>query len=145
MVLPDSGGASPTPPYSGYRPTQQLAGTGLSPCAARIPIRFPLTASALCLSYNPVRTVIRTVWANPRSLATTWGITVVFSSSGYLDVSVHQVRPLAGSHASHGRVAPFGHPRIVSLCADPRGFSQLTTSFFASESLGIPRMLLFAS
>ncbi|GMK49210.1 hypothetical protein PghCCS26_63400 [Paenibacillus glycanilyticus] len=28
------------------------------------------------------------VWANPRSLAATDGITFVFSSSGYLDVSV---------------------------------------------------------
>ena len=31
------------------------------------------------------------VWANPRSLATTYGITIVFFSSGYLDVSVPQV------------------------------------------------------
>ena len=32
------------------------------------------------------------VWALPRSLATTRGITIVFSSSGYLDVSVPPVR-----------------------------------------------------
>ena len=31
------------------------------------------------------------VWAIPISLATTLGITIVFYSSGYLDVSVHQV------------------------------------------------------
>ena len=31
------------------------------------------------------------VWALPISLAATLGITVVFSSSGYLDVSVHRV------------------------------------------------------
>ena len=31
------------------------------------------------------------VWALPRSLAATYGITVVFFSSGYLDVSVHRV------------------------------------------------------
>ena len=31
------------------------------------------------------------VWAPPISLAATLGITVVFSSSGYLDVSVHRV------------------------------------------------------
>ena len=31
------------------------------------------------------------VWALPRSLAATYGITVVFSSSGYLDVSVYRV------------------------------------------------------
>ena len=31
------------------------------------------------------------VWALPRSLAATYGIIVIFSSSGYLDVSVHRV------------------------------------------------------
>ena len=34
------------------------------------------------------------VWALPRSLAATYGITVVFFSSGYLDVSVHRVPPV---------------------------------------------------
>ena len=42
-------------------------------------------------SYNPEIAVTKSVWAIPRSLATTWGITIVFSSSGYLDVSVHRV------------------------------------------------------
>ena len=36
------------------------------------------------------------VWAVPRSLATTYGITIVFSSCGYLDVSVLRVRPPKG-------------------------------------------------
>ncbi len=86
--------------------------------------------------------MIRQVWALPISLATTLGITVVFSSSGYLDVSVRRVCPLAGPWSPTRGVAPFGYLRIVSLCADPRSFSQLTTSFVASESLGILRMLL---
>ena len=43
-------------------------------------------------SYNPALALTNTVWANPLSLATTQGITIVFSSSGYLDVSVPQVR-----------------------------------------------------
>ena len=42
-------------------------------------------------SYNPGRSVNRPVWANPISLAATIGITFVFSSSGYLDVSVPRV------------------------------------------------------
>ena len=45
-------------------------------------------------SYNPAHAVTPAVWAAPRSLATTCGITVVFSSCGYLDVSVPRVRPL---------------------------------------------------
>ena len=45
----------------------------------------------LCRSYNPTCAVTPVVWANPRSLATTWGITIVFFSYGYLDVSVPHV------------------------------------------------------
>jgi hypothetical protein len=43
-------------------------------------------------SYNPVYAVTYMVWASSISLATTLEITVVFSSSAYLDVSVQQVR-----------------------------------------------------
>ena len=43
-------------------------------------------------SHNPETTEVVPVWANPRSLAATDGITIVFSSWGYLDVSVPPVR-----------------------------------------------------
>ena len=43
-------------------------------------------------SYNPEGAETPTVWAIPRSLATTCGITFVFFSYGYLDVSVPHVR-----------------------------------------------------
>ena len=44
-------------------------------------------------SYNPARCVATpAVWALPLSLATTRGIIVIFSSCGYLDVSVPHVR-----------------------------------------------------
>jgi hypothetical protein len=49
----------------------------------------------------PLRTP---VWALPRSLAATTGITVVFFSSGYLDVSVPPVclpSPISFSHGCH--------------------------------------------
>ena len=58
------------------------------------------------------------VWPLPRSLATTSGISVDFSSSPYLDVSVQAV-PLVYlciqyTMTGHnpGRIAPFGNPRI---------------------------------
>ena len=44
--------------------------------------------------YNPGLAVTNPVWACPRSLATTWGIIVIFCSSGYLDVSVPRVCPI---------------------------------------------------
>ena len=43
-------------------------------------------------SYNPTVAGTIVVWAFPRSLATTCGITIVFFSCGYLDVSVPRVR-----------------------------------------------------
>ena len=49
-------------------------------------------------SYNhPIAETIG-FWAIPVSLATTQGITIVFSSSGYLDVSVLRVRFTGGLH-----------------------------------------------
>ncbi len=45
-------------------------------------------------SYNPNFAVTKLVWANSRSLAATNEITIVFSSSGYLDVSVPRVNLL---------------------------------------------------
>jgi hypothetical protein len=42
-------------------------------------------------SYNPNLAVTILVWAPSRSLTTTWEIIIIFSSSGYLDVSVHRV------------------------------------------------------
>ena len=43
-------------------------------------------------SRNPDTTEVVLVWATPRSLAATYGITIVFFSWGYLDVSVPPVR-----------------------------------------------------
>ena len=42
-------------------------------------------------SYNPITPVSVMVWALSRSLATTYEIIVIFSSSAYLDVSVQRV------------------------------------------------------
>ena len=50
-------------------------------------------------SYNPALAVTNSVWARPRSLATTWGIIVIFCSSGYLDVSVPRVCPYISEDA----------------------------------------------
>ena len=56
----------------------------------------PMRSSVLCRSYNPGRASTLPVWAPPRSLTTTWGIIVIFSSSAYLDVSVQRVSLLPG-------------------------------------------------
>ena len=52
---------------------------------------------------------------------------------------------LAGYHAFSMVGCPIRTSTDQFLFADPRSFSQLITSFFASESLGIPHTLLFTS
>ena len=73
-----------------------LARTGLSPPMARLSSRFRFVARRMSWSYNPAAAETATVWADPISLAATLGITLVFSSSAYLDVSVRRVRPPCG-------------------------------------------------
>ena len=94
-------------------------------------------------SYNPSFAETNLVWAVPRSLATTKGITFVFFSYGYLDVSVPHVRSLLCS-VTYLQYAGLPHSEITDqfVCANPRSLSQLITSFFASESQGIHRLPL---
>ena len=70
--------------------------TGLSPAMAALSKAFQFIARPIPQSYNPKHAETCLVWANPISLATTLGITLVFSSSAYLDVSVRRVRPPCG-------------------------------------------------
>ena len=78
MVPPRSDRISRVPPYS--RIIVRITCTGLSPTMARLSRRFHLSHN-----YH---------WPGPRSLATTCGVSVDVLSSGYLDVSVPQVRHL---------------------------------------------------
>ena len=63
---------------------------GLSPAVAHLSKCLHLQRTAVCLVPQP-RGTSPPVWAVPLSLAATDGITVVFFSSGYLDVSVPRV------------------------------------------------------
>ena len=66
------------------------------------------------------------VWAGPVSLAATPGISFDFSSSGYLDVSVPQVRfPFGMTALARRRVAPFGHLGITACVTLPRAYRSL--------------------
>ena len=73
------------------------------------------------------------VWALPRSLATTCGITVVFSSCGYLDVSVPRVSLLPDYVFIRRcllfyfrRVPPLGYLRIYGYLRLPAAFRSLS-------------------
>ena len=77
-------------------------------------------------SYNPNMAETILVWADPRSIATTKGITFVFSSSGYLDVSVLRVCLLTDDIPSVYRVAPFGNLRMIAYLQLPAAYRSLS-------------------
>ena len=80
----------------------------------------PVLLSSFLPYHGPSTPVLRPVWAPPLSLAATQGITVVFFSSGYLDVSVRRVplcRPCIHLQMTAHvccRVPPFGHLRFFA-------------------------------
>ena len=93
MVPPSSHGIPRVPRYSGY----------CSPKVAFIYVTFTLfgvLSHTLRLTTRVLKAVrtpnvfLHSVWPLPRSLATTYGISVDVSSSPYLDVSVQAVPPM---------------------------------------------------
>ena len=130
MVLPCSDRISRVPPYS--NPTVLFTCTGLSPIIARLSILFQFLHNWH--------------WPNPRSLATTSGVSVDVLSSGYLDVSVLPV--CSNTLCIHvpvwlkARGFPIRRFTDQSLFAAPRNLSQRTTSFIASQCQGIHQMPL---
>ena len=81
------------------------------------------------------------VWALPRSLAATYGIDVSFSSSGYLDVSVHRVPGvwLCIHHTSlEVHSSRFPHSEISGskdICSSPK----LIAAYHVFHRLSVPR------
>ena len=123
--------------------------TGLSPSPAGLPSAVPLAAPRA--PAGPYPGALRApVWAPPVPLAATPGITFVFSSSGYLDVSVRRLAPRAlWIHARVRRVLPawvppFRHPRInghLPLPAAFRSLSRLSSACSAKASALRPLQL----
>ena len=80
-------------------------------------------------------------WPSPLSLATTYGVSIDFFSSGYLDVSVLQVTSLylciqyKVTHKEPG--FPIRKFSDQSLHTAPRNLSQYTTSFIVLQCQGI--------
>jgi hypothetical protein len=127
MVLTDSHRISRVPRYSGYcYHLLQLTYTGLSPSMAVLSNTFYFVEQQISQSYNPSTAETVLVWAIPISLATTMGITIVFSSSGYLDVSVLRVCPLAGNTTSWYWVSPLLNFRIKGYVHLPEAYRSLS-------------------
>ena len=109
-------------------------------------LAFPYHSAKLfyrCVSPQPQR-INPLVWPLPRSLATTSGISVDFSSSPYLDVSVQAVPflRLFDSTQDAGvllqRVSPFGNLRIKAHVQLPEAYRSLSRPSSAPDAKAFP-------
>ncbi len=127
MVPPVSDRISLVPPYSGYDYVWiRFRIHGFHVLRPDFPEGSSIKSKSTLSSYNPGHAVTPPVWAVPRSLATTCGITVVFSSCRYLDVSVPCVRPIfmvmclqhiGFPHSEiHGSRAICASPWLIAAC-----------------------------
>lgn len=92
MVPADSDRISHVPPYSGYCQVVLIFHVqGYHLLWLTFPGNSVIKIHSTLQSYNPLKAQTIRVWAIPRSLAATKGITIVFFSTGYLDVSVLRV------------------------------------------------------
>ena len=127
----------------------RISRTGFLPSLIPLPNGFCYPTRCLRQSTTPIDRS-PSVWPLPLSLAATQGIDVSFSSSGYLDVSVHRVASCKAMDSLYGAYTLLyaGCPIRTSaghrLFAPYRSFSQLATSFFGSYCQGI-HLMLFVS
>ena len=84
------------------------------------------------------------VWPPPRSLATTCGISVDFSSSPYLDVSVQAVPYLRLFYSTQvdgvllRRVSPFGNLRVKGCLRLTEAYRSLPRPSSAPDAKAFP-------
>ena len=106
---------------------------GCNPVSPAFPYRSaPVKQCAIAGPTTPVALTLLPVWPHPLSLATTRGVSVDFSSSGYLDVSVPRVtflwlmcsaresqemNPVGFTHSETlGSKGMCPSPRIIAAC-----------------------------
>ena len=143
MVPPVSHGVSRVPRYSG---------SSLLNIAVRLRDYHPLWSafpyrsaklSCRCVSPQP-RRINPPVCPLPRSLATTCGISVDFSSSPYLDVSVQAVPHLRLFYSTQAdgvllrRVSPFGNLRVKAYVQLTAAYRSLSRPSSAPDAKAFP-------
>ena len=143
VVHPVSHGVSRVPRYSGSQLTQitfQIRGS--HPLWPAFPDRSAKFASRDdCPQPQRINPL---VWPIPRSLATTYGISVDFSSSPYLDVSVQAVPYVHLFDSMHVdrvllcRVSPFGNLRINGYLHLPEAYRSLSRPSSAPDAKAFP-------
>ena len=140
MVPARSDKVSRVSSYSGYRSVSSSFAYGAFTLFGRLSQSRSAGLSESGLRSEP-RNARIPVWPLPRSLAATCGIDVSFSSSGYLDVSVHRV-PLhalwIGAWMTGVCPAGFPHSEIHGsrdICSSPWLFA----AYHVFLRLSVPR------
>ena len=142
MVLVDSDKVSPASPYSGYcQVVCFFRLRGYHPLWHFFPKVSAKNILSTAQSYNPDEHAHRFGLFRVRSPLLTESL-LVFFSSAYLDVSVQRVHDYC-LYVFNIKGFPIRTSTDLRSFAPPRCFSQLTTSFVASGSQGIPHTLLF--
>ena len=109
-------------------------------------LAFPCHSASLscrCVGPQP-RRINPSVCPLPRSLATTCGISVDFSSSPYLDVSVHAVPRLRLFDSTQAdrvllcRVSPFGNLRVKAYVQLTAAYRSLSRPSSAPDAKAFP-------
>ena len=143
MVPPVSHGVSRVPRYSGYNLLSILFAYGALTLCGRPSQTFQLKMLSRDDCPQP-RRINPTVWPLPRSLATTYGISVDFSSRSYLDVSVQAVPHVHLFYSMHVTqilsvwVAPFGNLRIKGYLLLPVAYRSLSRPSSAPDAKAFP-------
>ena len=140
MVPARSDKVSRVSSYSGYRSVSLSFAYGAFTLSGRLSQSRSARLPESGLRSEP-RNARIPVWPLPRSLAATYGIDVSFSSSGYLDVSVHRV-PLhalwIGAWMTGVCPAGFPHSEIHGsrdICSSPWLFA----AYHVFLRLSVPR------
>ena len=140
MVPARSDKVSRVSSYSGYRSVSLSFAYGAFTLSGRLSQSRSARLPESGLRSEP-RNARIPVWPLPRSLAATCGIDVSFSSSGYLDVSVHRVPPHAlwiGAWMTGVCPAWFHHSEIHGsrdICSSPWLFA----AYHVFLRLSVPR------
>ena len=143
MVPPVSHGVSRVPRYSGYNLLSILFAYGALTLYGRPSQTFQLRILSRDDCPQPQR-INPLVWPIPRSLATTYGLSVDFSSRSYLDVSVQIVPHVHLFYSMHVTwilsmwVAPFGNPRINGYLLLPEAYRSLSRPSSAPDAKAFP-------
>ena len=140
MVPAHSDKVSRVSSYSGYRSVSLSFAYGAFTLSGRLSQSRSARLPESGLRSEP-RNARIPVWPLPRSLAATCGIDVSFSSSGYLDVSVHRVPFLTlciGVKMTEVCSAGFPHSDIsgsLDICSSPKLFA----AYHVFHRLLVPR------